>query len=187
MAAALAVVTVVGGWVLHDLTGSRGTGSATSAANVSAVAGGKGAQRSAVSPVISSGTDYTDATLANQARTLVSHTLSKAAAGATPGATGVTGDARTEAAPQAPSPSMAAAQAASGNQDLRSPSKLQACLSALQVTSTSVVTVDLARYNGRDAAILVLQDDNGGYEVWAVARDCRPGAEGTLKVLFIHL
>lgn len=62
---------------------------------------------------------------------------------------------------------------------LGSASGLDGCLRALGAPSRPIV-VDLATYEGRPAAVLVLPEDGGGEAVWVVARDCRPGADGTM-------
>lgn len=60
---------------------------------------------------------------------------------------------------------------------LASASGLKGCLAALGTTSEPLV-VDLATYDGAPAAVLVLPAAGGAREVWVVARDCRPGADG---------
>lgn len=62
---------------------------------------------------------------------------------------------------------------------LATPAGLAACLQALGTTAQPLV-VDLASYDGRPAAVLVLPLASGGREVWVVGRDCRPGADGTM-------
>jgi len=139
--------------------------------------GGKRAAADAgVAPVLATGTDYTPAALEAQARHLVTSAgLLQFSA---------KGDAAAEPAPQAqPTPSVAAATGPPGNQALKTPAALRACLQALDATDEQVVAVDLARYQGRDSAVIVLRASGGAYDVWVVARDCRPGAEGTLKYL----
>jgi hypothetical protein len=65
--------------------------------------------------------------------------------------------------------------------DLRNPARLAACLGALGVSPDRLVAVDLATYDGREAAILLATSaDGAGHEVWAVERTCGPGAEGAL-------
>jgi hypothetical protein len=59
------------------------------------------------------------------------------------------------------------------------PQRLAACLTALGASPDAVVAVDLARYQGREAAILVLRAESG-YEVWVVERTCHTGDEGAL-------
>jgi hypothetical protein len=66
--------------------------------------------------------------------------------------------------------------------DVTNPARLAACLTALGVPAARLVAVDLATYEGREAAILLLTAADGrGHEVWAVERSCAPGAEGALK------
>jgi hypothetical protein len=127
-------------------------------------------------PVVATGTDYTAAGLEAQARLLV----------ATAGATMyLGGDAKATPGKPAPSPQaspqLPAAGPPAGNQALKTPAALRACLQALDVADEQVVAVDLARYEGRDSAVIVLRASGGAYDVWVVARDCRPGADGALK------
>jgi hypothetical protein len=59
---------------------------------------------------------------------------------------------------------------------------LATCLAALGVPGDRLVAVDLATYEGREAAILLLAPaEGGGHEVWAVERSCSSGSEGALK------
>jgi hypothetical protein len=133
--------------------------------------------------ILNSGGDYADVTLQAQVKVLVAAAIvqqQRAAADKDAGGTGSPAP-----APQA-SPNTATsagARPASGNQSLRDPKNLNACLGALGVADQPVVGVDLARYQGRDSAVIVLRADGGAYDVWIVARDCRPGADGTLKYL----
>jgi len=141
------------------------------------VSGQRSAADAGGTQVLATGTNYTAASLEAQARTLVDSAgmLAYSAAG---------GDAKTATKP-APTPQVqpTPSGAQAGNQALRTPAALQACLRALDATDEQVVAVDLARYQGRDSAVIVLRGSGGAYDVWVVARDCRPGADGTLKYL----
>ena len=203
LAAAAVVVFAVAGGVAVRLINEAGAGdtlasnsadsgaggsaedgaTGTSAQAPSAAAAGKGERSAAAAgeaPVLATGTDYTAAGLEAQARRLVSSAtvLSYAARD---------GEAKTATGLPAPSPAQQPAPttvtAPPGNQALRTPAALRACLQALDVADEQVVAVDLARYQGRDSAVIVLRASGGAYDVWVVARDCRPGAEGTLKYL----
>jgi hypothetical protein len=177
-AAAVVVLLGLGVYVVVGLLGNRETGAATSASSVEAAGKAPVADAAGGPPVLTTGTNYSDAALAAQARALVgqvSHASGSAAMARTPAAA-------------APSPTVSAemqapAAADAGNLDLRNPAALNGCLAALQTGGRRPVAVDLAKYDGRDAAIIVLDGVNGGYEVWAVARDCRPGADGTINYI----
>ena len=60
------------------------------------------------------------------------------------------------------------------------PKRLAACLTALGDGGRKPVAVDLARYEGREAAVIVLPGQAGGYDVWVVARTCSATDQGTL-------
>jgi hypothetical protein len=127
--------------------------------------------------VLVSGGNYTDAALATQARQLVVAAAAQQRRAAAFAATGGTGVPAPKPQPTPAGPAQA------GNETLRNPAALRACLSALDALDEPVLAVDLARYNGRDSAVIVLRATGGDYDVWIVARDCRPGADGTLKYL----
>jgi hypothetical protein len=63
---------------------------------------------------------------------------------------------------------------------LAQPEVLARCLTALNAADQVPIAVDLARFQNREAAIIVLEGQDGGYEVWAVSRDCGSGDEGSL-------
>jgi hypothetical protein len=66
-----------------------------------------------------------------------------------------------------------------GDTRLASPGGLASCLSALGVDAGQVTAVDLARFEGQPAAIVVLGDPTGAHDVWVVGRGCRPGDDQT--------
>jgi hypothetical protein len=166
---------------------SAGTGSP------SAAAGAAGGSADAASVrMVQSGRDYRERTLAAQARSLLA--LGRVA-GATPSAS-----APPTKAPAVPRPSAASGRSLAPGAtsiesglaadpaaaDVTNPARLAACLKALGVAPDRLVAVDLARYEGREAAILLLTAaDGNGHEVWAVERTCAPGMEGALK--YTHL
>jgi hypothetical protein len=177
-AAAIVVLLGLGGYVVVGLFGNRETGAATSASSVEAAGKAPVADAASGPPVLTTGTNYSDAGLAAEARALVgqvSHASGSAAMAPKSAAGG--------AVPGATSQLRATAAADAGNLDLRNPATLNGCLAALRTGGRRPVAVDLAKYDGRDAAIIVLDGVNGGYEVWAVARDCRPGADGTINYI----
>ena len=63
---------------------------------------------------------------------------------------------------------------------IATPIGLQSCLSALGVTDPAAVSADLATFEGRPAAIVVVTRD-GTSTAWAVERSCAPGQPGILR------
>ncbi len=162
LAAAAAVVVLGGGGAtLWHSWGGSGTGASSADSRSSAgnsfaesdtAAGGALTDRQVHDLVRASGTDYTKRDLAAQVRTRL---LNGAAAGSAGVPSGATGD------------------------RLTSPSGLTSCLSALGVAAGAVTAVDLARFEGRPAAVVVLRAEGGGEDVWVVGRDCRQGDDQT--------
>lgn len=150
LAAAAAAVVLVGAGGLAALRmGSADSGTATSAGAAQAEMAPRFA---APSPdvVRASGTAYTQAGLVAQVTALLA------------------------AAPAARKD----ATLTSGAESLADPARLRGCLQALDSPGPALA-VDLATYQGTPAAVVVLPASGGGREVWVVAPDCRPGADGT--------
>ncbi|MDP9826391.1 cupin domain-containing protein [Kineosporia succinea] len=76
--------------------------------------------------------------------------------------------------------------AASGGDLLKDPEALSQCLEAIDQKDAQPVAVDLASYNGQEAALIVLPGTSGGYQVWIVARTCQPGDDGTIDVIDVN-
>ena len=72
--------------------------------------------------------------------------------------------------------------AAAGDRSLAEPARLDACLQGLGAAGTEPVAVDLARWRGTDAAVLVLPapGGDGAMQVWVVARGCGPDRPGVM-------
>lgn len=62
---------------------------------------------------------------------------------------------------------------------LASPAGVAACLSAIGAPGATPLLVDVARYQGRPAAVVVLPASGGGREIWVVSPTCSPGQDGT--------
>jgi hypothetical protein len=76
-----------------------------------------------------------------------------------------------------------APQAENGTSTLTTPTGLRACLNALQAGTAQPVLVDLATYNGKPAAVIVLSDGSSGpsgKQLWVVSPTCSPGKDGTM-------
>jgi hypothetical protein len=179
-AASVIVLLGLGGYVVVGVLDDRQPGAASVAASsVEPPAKGSADGVAGGPPVLTTGTDYTEASLSEQARALVSHVNPVPGQPRSSLQAPAVGARSTSAQVPAPGPSAADA----GNQSLRNSAALSGCLAALRAGGRRPVAVDLARFDGRDAAIIVLNGANGGYEVWAVSRDCRPGADGTITYL----
>ncbi|HVN12455.1 MAG TPA: hypothetical protein VMT69_10195 [Kineosporiaceae bacterium] len=200
-AAVVALVAVVGTVRLTQSGGGATDATAGPASGDAASANGAGADGAAARPVpaaagatslLASGTRYTTAAFRAQVHALVP-VRSAGKDGATGGSAGEAGPAG-RPGPTAPAPSPAPAQGRSappGTQpssiapdpratDLRNPQRLAACLTTLDAGQERLVVVDFATFDGREAAVLVLQATDGGYEVFVVERTCAPGHEGAL-------
>lgn len=186
LAAAAAAIAIGGGALaVRELVlpaGGSGSG-ATTASDArgiadSADAGAAGPERDASSAeapvpaagaggvVVATGTDYSAKDLSAQVTRLVDRV-------ALAGASGRTGARELQ-------------RTTTGNQTLRTPAALRACLAAIDAADQQPLAVDLARYERQEAAIVVLPGRDGGYEVWAVARTCGPGGDGTLKFALVR-
>jgi hypothetical protein len=187
-AAVLAVVAVTGSVKLLGRGGasggaalSAGAAGASQSAPAPASASADAGPNTAGARIVRSGRDYRASTLAAQASELIA-TKSGASAAATTG-----GSAGAVPSPQAQGPELSRLPAPAvppdtAADDITNPTRLTACLGALGVARDRLVALDLATYEGREAAILLLNAaDGSGHEVWAVERSCAPGAEGALK------
>jgi hypothetical protein len=179
----LAVVAVTGSVKLLGGNSSSGASlSAGAAQPAPSSASGDAGPSSPRALIVRSGSDYRASTLAPQAAALLAVTT--AAAGASRSGGGATPRA---ASPKTAAPELGKVQAPqiapdTKAGDITNPARLAACLDALGVARDRLVAVDLATYEGREAAILLLTAAEGsGHEVWAVERTCAPGAEGALK------
>jgi hypothetical protein len=187
LAAAAGVVVLLGlsGYVVVGLFTDRQAGTDTVAAS-SVESADKGSLGGAGGgpPVLTSGTNYSETTLAAQARALVNQVSRVSGQQRSDLQAPARGGVATSATTAAPGPAASESSAMeAGNLALRDPATLTGCLAALRAGGRRPVAVDLARFDGRDAALIVLNGTNGGYEVWAVSRDCRPGADGTITYL----
>jgi hypothetical protein len=181
LGAAAAVVLLLAVGTVRLIQNGHGAPAAAFDGNASSSAASAPQAAGAVASatITRSNADYTSPTLAQRARALLgSATKNPAAANE-----GTTGGGSSEAPrPQASTPEGERYASVAPNPqatDVTNPQRLAACLTALGASSDAVVAVDLARYQGREAAVLVLRTDSG-YEVWVVERTCHPGDEGAL-------
>jgi hypothetical protein len=121
------------------------------------------------SVVTGSGSAYTASTLAHQVEALVA----RVGSGSAPGRSASAAASSAGAAAGSPAPVPTEGTVAD-------PKRLAACLTALGDGGRKPVAVDLARYEGREAAVIVLSGQAGGYDVWVVARSCSAADQGTL-------
>jgi hypothetical protein len=163
LAAAAAVVVLGGGGaalVSHPWSGVGGQTAADSSAGSSGAREGAPGVLSAAAHVRSTGTAYERGTLPAQVRRdllSVAAPTGSDTAGPAPAYDGSTaGDAR-----------------------LASPDGLASCLSGLGVDAGRVTAVDLARFEGQPAAVVVVEDPAGAVDVWVVGRGCRQGDDQT--------
>jgi len=134
------------------------------------------AARDGLPTVAETGVDYTSENLRDQIRDLVSgSTVARAQGdGAGPSPTPDAGSGT------GPGPDQKQAQDLSSPAFLSRPEALRGCLDAIGARNEKPIAVDLARFSGREATVIVLPGRDGGYQVWVVGRDCRPGADGTI-------
>jgi hypothetical protein len=175
VAAAAVVLAMAVGAV--RLVRSGGDATAALQGGSSAATASGSADAAAGAALTRSNREYTSSTLATGARSLVA-ALGRGQAGAVTAEGSSTADAARPPAPRAATslPSVTPNPAAT---DVTNPQRLAACLAALGASPDSAVAVDLARYQGREAAVLVVRTASG-YEVWVVERTCHPGDEGAL-------
>jgi predicted anti-sigma-YlaC factor YlaD len=156
-AAAVALIGAGGFAALHRNSANPSTAAGASSAS----AGDKGATvqgaAQAAVPVRHSGTKYTTANITDEVRAQLATPVESTGGGS-------------------------AIQPAAGTDatTLASPAGLKACLAALNAPSAVPLLVDLATYNGKPAAVLVLPSATNGQELWVVSPTCAPNKDGTL-------
>lgn len=155
LAAAAVVVLGAGGMLVKTVPFSGGDTSTAASAEREAKDGAASAEAapqadSAATVVRASGTAYTQAAIVAQVLALLQ-----------------------------PDGALTALGSAFSAEPLTTPAGLAGCLQALGA-GAELLAVDLATFGGAPAAIVVLATNDGGREVWVVARTCQPGADGTL-------
>jgi hypothetical protein len=194
LAIAAGVLALAGAGGLAVIKLPLGGESSTTAAGSAASAGNDAemARGAFASVVLSTGTNYTQADVAARALALVPGETPATDSQAGVGVAGAP-------APAAPSTSasgsvkvplasrrvVASPGVTSGSASLADPRRLAACLEELDAGGLQPLVVDLARYDGKQAAIIVVASPDGGREVWAVGRDCGTGQAGQLAYVAV--
>lgn len=140
-------------------------------------------------PVLATGTDYQRDTLTEQARSLIVRVEGVNASGASPGSGARTDSSEPPAGTSSdavgtPDPTAGGLPTAGVAEGLLGTTEgLAGCLEELGVPDgTPPAVVDIALFEGREAALVAVPSRGGdAYEVWVVARDCRPGDDGLLS------
>lgn len=127
----------------------------------------------AATVTLATGTDYTEADVGPRAVALIPNI------GVSPGPS----DLAAQSSSASPTRTPDSAPSFAGNAMLTDPVRLAECLAEINSDDVQPIVVDFARYEGQDAAIIVLAARDGGYEVWAVTRTCGPGDRSTLAVV----
>jgi hypothetical protein len=158
-AAVLVVLLALGGvgYSLITSGGGNGVSTAGSAASDSAgKAGERGSATGGTPTVVRSGRDYTATTLGSALTAVIARRPAAAANGDSP-------------------PSAAGSSPETGSALLSSPAALDACVAGLGYT-TPALGVDLATFQGKPAAVVVVptEDDPTHVDVYAVAPSCPP-------------
>lgn len=174
VAATVVVLLGVGGLIFRLFTGT--------AAEVD-TASDSGSSAASSAPVLAqvqaTGTNYSETDLRQQVDTLIAD--SQRASLKQSGPSAAADSSAGSAAPESAQATGSASSPLAATQNLlTSPDALRGCLSAIGAEGAQPLAVDLARWNQRDAAIIVLNADGGGYDVWVVARTCAPNADGTI-------
>ncbi|HEX5510894.1 MAG TPA: hypothetical protein VFX41_04215 [Actinomycetales bacterium] len=140
-----------------QLLGGSGAGDSTTAGRAES-SGGAGAPSLSLRP-LATGTDYEPDKLGGQVDTLL--------------ASGLVTSGSAPALPQPESRDFAAAE----DGPLADPAGLHGCLTALGAGDQPPLAVDLASWEGKDAAVIVLGDPSAtdSVQVWVVGRGCAPG------------
>ncbi|MFN8074373.1 MAG: hypothetical protein U0Q15_02995 [Kineosporiaceae bacterium] len=170
MAAAAGIAGVLGGLAVAVQAWAPGGQDADKPAAASAdmSLNGERGRVALAAAVQATGTDYRKASLTAQVARLVDGRDSAAF----DSGDGADGKAAEGGSAGRPSPSAQAAYAA-GDERLRDPAALQQCLAGLGLADVVPLAVDLARYEGRDAALLVVPTPGqSSVEVYAVSRRC---------------
>ena len=187
MGAAAAVLLLLAVGAVRLAQSGRGGPAAAFDGGNSAAAGASGpaaaptAQVGSHAVIVRSGTDYTSATLAQGARRLLAKATTRRAqrgARAAPPRPG------SHPSPRGPRRSRRGNRGPRrGSRPARhrrdQPGAARGLPDRPRTASDAVVAVDLARYRGREAAVLIVRTESG-YEVWVVERTCQAGDEGTL-------
>jgi hypothetical protein len=124
----------------------------------------------------SSGSDSSSAGAALQDKSAASRGLSGEAAGEVRAIASGTNYTRAKIASQVDQAQGQATDSATGL--LGTPAGLAGCLSALGTPSARPQLVDLATFEGKPAAVIVLPGQDGGREIWVVSPTCSPGKDG---------
>ena len=69
---------------------------------------------------------------------------------------------------------------------LSTPAGLRSCLTSLGYPTVTPLLVDLATFNGKPVAVLVLPGDATGRQIWVVSRGCSTAGDGMAYYGLLH-